>query len=70
MLNSFLTTETFMNGIRSYLKKHAYGNAATVDLWKALSESSGKDVAALMKSWTRDVGYPLISVVEEKVIIA
>jgi len=45
-----------MDGIRIYLKRHQYGNTLTKDLWKALSESSGIDVEALMGSWIKDVG--------------
>lgn len=40
MLNGFLGQETFMNGVRSYLKEFAYSNATTNDLWRHLSASS------------------------------
>lgn len=48
MLSSYLGVETFLNGVANYLKKHAYGNATTEDLWAALGEESGSDVAAFM----------------------
>lgn len=48
MLSSYLGVETFLNGVAKYLKKHAYGNATTEDLWAALGEESGSDVAAFM----------------------
>jgi aminopeptidase N len=48
MLSSYLGVEKFLNGITKYLNKHAYGNATTDDLWAALSEETGKDVAAFM----------------------
>ena len=35
MISKFLGEETFMEGIRRYLKKHAYGNTETSDLWAA-----------------------------------
>lgn len=66
MLNSFLGQETFMNGVRLYLKKHAYSNATTLDLWSSLKEASGVDVATLMFSWTRKMGYPMVTVVNEQ----
>ncbi|KAJ3017799.1 Aminopeptidase 2 mitochondrial [Thoreauomyces humboldtii] len=66
MLNTFLGQETFQKGIRAYLKKHQFTNATTHDLWNALSEASGQDVASFMQPWTRDVGYPLVTVVDEK----
>jgi aminopeptidase N len=48
MLSSHLGVETFLNGVTNYLKKHAYGNATTEDLWAALGESAGTDVAEFM----------------------
>ncbi|EGF76262.1 hypothetical protein BATDEDRAFT_28626 [Batrachochytrium dendrobatidis JAM81] len=66
MLSSFLTTEIFSAGVRIYLKKFAYSNATTLDLWAALSEVSGHDVAKLMYSWTRTMGYPILSVTNEE----
>lgn len=65
MLNSFLGQETFMNGVRLYLKKHAYSNATTLHLWSSLKEASGIDVATLMFCWTRKMGYPMVTVVNE-----
>lgn len=49
-----------------YMRKHAYGNTETVDLWNCWSEVSGKDVAGLMRSWTTIMGYPVVRVVEEQ----
>ena len=66
MLNAFLGQETFMNGVRLYLKKHAYSNATTLDLWSALKDASGVDISTLMYTWTRKMGYPMVSVVDEK----
>ena len=66
MLNAFLGGNTFMNGVRAYLKKFAYANATTIDLWTSLSEASGQDVVSLMKVWTRETGYPIVSVLNEK----
>lgn len=44
MISKYLGEETFMEGIRRYLKKHAFGNTQTGDLWAALADASGKDV--------------------------
>jgi aminopeptidase 2 len=65
MISKYLGEETFMEGIRRYLKKHAYGNTETSDLWAALSDASGKDVGKVMDIWTKKVGYPVLSVTEE-----
>ncbi|PVH95707.1 hypothetical protein DM02DRAFT_617694 [Periconia macrospinosa] len=64
MISKYLGEETFMEGVRRYLKKHAYGNTQTGDLWAALSDASGKDVEKVMDIWTKHVGFPVITVTE------
>lgn len=66
MISKYLGEDVFMEGIRQYLKKHAYGNTQTSDLWSALSGASGKDVSSVMDIWTKHVGYPVITVTENK----
>jgi puromycin-sensitive aminopeptidase len=62
MLEQYLGPEAFRDGIRLYLKRHAYGNAETTDLWDALEDSTKQPVRALMDSWIFQAGYPLIKV--------
>lgn len=66
MISKYLGEDVFMEGIRRYLKKHAYGNTETGDLWAALSDASGKDVSSVMDIWTKHVGYPVITVTENE----
>ncbi|KAI5797320.1 peptidase family M1-domain-containing protein [Pyronema domesticum] len=66
MLSDYLGVETFLNGVANYLKKHAYGNATTDDLWAALSEESKIDVGAFMGPWIKKIGFPVISVTEDE----
>lgn len=66
MISKYLGEETFMEGIRRYLKRHAYGNTQTGDLWAALADASGKPVEEVMDIWTKNVGYPVISVTENE----
>jgi puromycin-sensitive aminopeptidase len=61
MLDAYLGREVFRDGLRLYLKRHAYGNAVTADLWKALAEASGKPVEDMMNAWTAQAGYPILS---------
>ena len=65
MLSNHLGVETFLKGVSDYLKKHAYGNASTEDLWNALSHASGVNVRDNMDLWIKDVGYPVLTVAEE-----
>lgn len=64
MISTYLGEETFLEGVRQYLKKHAYGNTQTGDLWAALSAASGKPVEEVMTIWTKNVGYPVVTVTE------
>jgi aminopeptidase 2 len=65
MLCHCLGTDGFIDGVRGYLKKHAYSNATTSDLWDALATSTSTDVKRLMQEWTKNLGYPVISVTED-----
>lgn len=59
------TSLLFSQGLHLYLDRHRYSNTVTTDLWAALSEASGKPVQSWMESWTRQTGFPLITVSEE-----
>ena len=65
MLAAYLGEDTFRRGLNDYLKQHQYSNATTEDLWKALGKASGKPVKEMMDTWTKQGGYPVLSV-EEK----
>jgi aminopeptidase N len=60
MLEQYLGHDTFRDGLRLYLKKHAYGNTDTVDLWAALEEVSKRPVKQFMHAWTSLPGYPIL----------
>ena len=62
MIERWMGEKTFQTGMRAYLTKHRFGNAEAADLWGALGEASGKDVEAVLKTFTEQSGYPLISV--------
>jgi puromycin-sensitive aminopeptidase len=65
MLEQFLGPEVFRDGVREYLAAHSFGNAETVDLWKALGEASGQPIPEVMDAWIFRPGYPLVSVDRE-----
>jgi aminopeptidase 2 len=64
MISKYLGEDVFIDGVRRYVKKHAFGNTVTGDLWAALSEASGKDVNTVMDIWTKNIGYPVVTVTE------
>lgn len=65
MISKYLGEDVFLQGVRNYIKKHAYGNTQTSDLWNALGDASGKPVQRVMDIWTKNVGFPVVSVSED-----
>ena len=66
MLENFLGEETFRKGLNRYLSGHMYGNARTQDLWSALETESGQPVTAIMDSWVKQMGYPVLQVESDR----
>jgi membrane alanyl aminopeptidase len=61
MLRRWLGDEDFAKGLNAYFAKHQYGNTIGRDLWNALGDASGRDVAAFMDSWLEQPGYPVLT---------
>ena len=62
MLEQYLGTERFREGVRRYLAAHRYGNTETTDLWDAIEEAAeGLPIRALMDSWIFQGGHPLVT---------
>lgn len=66
MLQDYIGEENFQKGLQVYLKKHQYDNAETEDLWRALQKTSKKPVEKIMKNWTSNPGYPLLTLSKKK----
>ena len=60
MFEQWMGPDTFRNGVLQYLKVHEYGNATAKDLWDALSQASGRDVATPMSTFLDQAGIPLV----------
>jgi puromycin-sensitive aminopeptidase len=65
MICAVLGKKAFQEGLANYMAKHAYGNTETFDLWNAWEETSGMPIGEMMKSWTEQMGFPMISVTKE-----
>ncbi|GFW97489.1 glutamyl aminopeptidase [Trichonephila clavipes] len=54
--------DDFRKGLSNYLKKYAYRNAETKDLWAELDNATQLDinVSSLMDTWTRQMGFPFV----------
>jgi puromycin-sensitive aminopeptidase len=61
MLEQHIGPDVFRDGVRTYLKAHAYGNTVTTDLWDALEDASGQPVREVMNTFILQGGYPLVS---------
>lgn len=62
MLHNYISDECFRSGMKAYLTKFAYSNASTEDLWEALEAASSKPVSKVMSQWTKQKGFPWLSV--------
>lgn len=62
MFESYLGEEKFRDGIRKYMKDHAFGSATYEDLIAALAASSGQDIAPAFKSFLFQPGVPFLEV--------
>ena len=62
MLEDTLGEEGFRAGIRRYMKRYTYANAATDQLWAELAAATGKPVVDIAHDFTLQPGVPLVSV--------
>ena len=62
MIEGYLGEETFREGVRIYLRRHAEANASADDFWRALDEASGQDVTAIANAWIKEPGHPLVHI--------
>jgi aminopeptidase N len=60
LIERFTGPDAFRDGLRAYMKAHAYGNAVSGDFWDAIERSSAKPVRAIAEGYTRTTGVPLI----------
>lgn len=65
MLEQHIGPDVFRDGVRAYLRAHAYGNADTKDLWVSLGQAAKQAVPDLMDGWIFQPGYPLVTVRQE-----
>ncbi|MGH7217131.1 MAG: M1 family metallopeptidase, partial [Nitrospiraceae bacterium] len=61
MLEQHIGATIFRDGVRDYLRAHAYGNADTKDLWVSLGKIAKQPVPQLMDGWIFQPGYPLVT---------
>lgn len=63
LLHSFIGKEAFRQGLAEYLQKFSYKNTITDNLWFHLSKTSKRsDLTDVLSTWTKQMGYPLLTV--------
>ncbi|KAK8620087.1 hypothetical protein V6N13_066572 [Hibiscus sabdariffa] len=62
MLKGYVGGPCFQNSLATYIKRYELSNAKTDDLWAVLKEVCNEPVDKIMDSWTKQKGYPVLSV--------
>jgi aminopeptidase N len=63
MLEAYVGPDRFRDGVRRYMKAHAFGNTVDNDLWREVQAVAGKPVLDIEHDFTRQAGVPLIRVI-------
>jgi aminopeptidase N len=63
MINAYVGRERFRDGVRRYMRAHAFGNTVDTDLWRPMQEAVGLPIIGIAHDFTRQEGVPLVRVV-------
>ncbi|HEX6497436.1 MAG TPA: aminopeptidase N, partial [Micromonosporaceae bacterium] len=64
-LVAYVGRDNFLEGVRRYFQRHAWGNTVLGDLLDALEETSGRDLKAWSKEWLETAGVNTLRPVYE-----
>ncbi len=64
MLEGYVGADAWREGVRKYMKVHAYGNTVSSDLWREIQTAAGKPVLDIAHDFTVQPGVPLIRVAQ------
>ncbi|MET3106267.1 aminopeptidase N [Oxalobacteraceae bacterium GrIS 2.11] len=64
MLESYVGENAWRDGVRAYMKQHAYSNTTSDDFWGAIQAASPKPILAIAHDFTLQPGIPMIKVSE------
>jgi len=62
MINGYVGRERFREGVRRYMRAHAYGNTVDADLWGPMQQAAGLPILGIEQDFTHQEGLPLVSV--------
>jgi len=64
MIAAYVGRDNFREGVRRYMREHAYGNTVDSDLWSIMQQVVGKPIRAIEQDFTRQAGVPLVRVAQ------
>jgi aminopeptidase N len=62
MINGYVGRDRFREGVRRYMRAHAFGNTVDTDLWQPMQDVAGLPILGIEHDFTRQEGLPLVSV--------
>ena len=62
MLEGFAGDDTWQRGLQAYMRRHAYRNTRTADLWAAIEGAGANGLTTIANDFTTQPGIPLITV--------
>ncbi len=66
MLEGYVGADAWREGVRRYMRAHAYGSTVSDDLWRAIDAGSERPVTAIAHDFTRQPGVPLLRVLSSR----
>ncbi len=64
MLEAYVGADAWRDGVRAYMRAHAYGNTVSNDLWSKIEHAAGKPITAIAHDFTLQQGVPMLRVGE------
>jgi aminopeptidase N len=62
MIQAYVGRDKFRDGVRGYMRAHAYGNSVDADLWRPIAHAVGRPILGIERDFTRQEGLPLVRV--------
>ncbi len=60
-IRDYIGEDSFQNGLRHYLRTHAYDCAGSHEFWEAFETSSEAPVRQIMQAWVEQPGHPMVT---------
>lgn len=61
MIEGYIGSDRYQQGVQTYLASHTYGCAESHHLWEAFEDASSVPITAMVQNWVGQPGYPLMT---------